>query len=406
MTTQKFKQTEIGKIPEDWEVGKIGDLVNVYGGFAIKSADFISSGVPVIKIKNIQSDGSVNVSDTEFISQQNFSKQRDIFKLHPGEFVIAMTGATIGKIGKIPSEYKEYMLNQRVASFNSKKIFDKDFIFHIFRSSYIQNAVINSANGAAQQNISSSQIENIKIAIPKDDEERKQIASILSSLDAKIELNNKTNKTLEAIGQAIFKKWFVDNPEKEGWEEGKLGDLLENVKNSLVPGESLKDRKYVPIDNLPMKKIGLNSYLPYTEANSSLVAFEKDDILIGAMRVYFHRVNLAPFKGITRTTTFILRPKNKKHLSFCLFLLNQDATIEFANSHSKGSTMPYAVWNNSFENMPVSIPEEKTLEEFNNLIYPILSKVRDTIFENQSLSQIRDSLLPKLMSGEIRVPIN
>ena len=121
------------------------------------------------------------------------------------------------------------------------------------------------------------------------------------------------------------------------------------------------------------------------------------------MRVYFHRVNLSPFKGITRTTTFVLRPKNKNHLAFCLFLLNLKETINFASSHSKGSTMPYAVWNNSLENMQVIIPDETTLKNFNDMVYPILSKLRDVIFENQTLIKIRDSLLPKLMSGEIRV---
>ncbi|MDD2889335.1 MAG: restriction endonuclease subunit S [bacterium] len=262
------------------------------------------------------------------------------------------------------------------------------------------------------------------------------IGKLYSEFSLKIELNQQMNKTLEAIGQAIFKHWFIDfefpfdfdqgrsdnngKPYKssggqmvdselgkipKGWRVAKLGDILDNIKNPLKPGEHLKNRKYVPIDNLPMRKIGLDSYLPYIEAKSSLVAFEKDDILLGAMRVYFHRVNLSPFAGITRTTIFVLRPKNKEFLSYSLFLLSQDSTIDYANSHSKGTTMPYAVWDGSLSEMAVIIPEETIIKKFNELFYPLLEKIRDALFEQTTLSQIRDSLLPKLMSGKIRVKI-
>ena len=191
----------------------------------------------------------------------------------------------------------------------------------------------------------------------------------------------------------------------EGWTVGKLGDLLNNVKSSLKPNDNLKSRKYVPIDKLSMQKIGIEDFLEYAEAKSSLIAFEKNDILVGAMRVYFHRVNLSPFAGITRTTTFVLRPKIKKHLGYTLFLLNQDSTINYASSHSKGSTMPYAVWGGSLDEMKIPIPSEEVMIKFNDLIYPYLKKIRDSIFEQKDLSKIRDFLLPKLMSGKIRVPV-
>lgn len=238
------------------------------------------------------------------------------------------------------------------------------------------------------------------------------------------------NQTLEGIAQNLFKHWFIDfefpNEEGEpyksgggdmvysedfkkeipiGWKVGKLGDLIENIKNPLKPGEELRNRKYVPINILPMNKLGLDTYLPYSEAKSSLIAFEKDDILLGAMRVYFHRVNLSPFSGVTRTTVFILRPKNKEYLAFSILLLNQDSSIDYANAYSKGTTMPYAVWNNSLSDMTIIIPNKDILIKFNKLIYPLLQKIRDTIFEQVILSQIRDLFLPKLLSGKIRVPV-
>jgi type I restriction enzyme S subunit len=281
--------------------------------------------------------------------------------------------------------------------------------------------------GTVFQTITIKTFQELKIPLPTI-EEQQAIAKILSDLDEKIELNNKMNKTLEEIAQVIFKRWFIDfefpnengDPYKSsggemveselgliprGWGAGILKDILNSVKTPLKAEKGLQDRVYVPIDLLPIKKIGLTSYLPYTEAKSSLIAFEKNDILVGAMRIYFHRVCLSPFAGITRTTAFVLRARNENFHAYSLFVLNQDSTIQYANSHSKGSTMPYAVWDGSLSDMRIVIPDETTLKKFNNLLRPILNKIRDTIFEHTTLSSIRDLLLPKLMTGKIRVPL-
>lgn len=156
---------------------------------------------------------------------------------------------------------------------------------------------------------------------------------------------------------------------------------------------------------MSMKSLCIGSFEPYESAKSSLIGFERDDILLGAMRVCFHRVNLAPFSGVTRTTTFVLRSKEADFLSFALLLLNLDSTINYANSHSKGTTMPYAVWEGSLENMPIIIPEYSILRNFHKLVYPIISKIRDGIFLERNLLAVREILLPKLISGKIRVPL-
>jgi len=305
-----------------------------------------------------------------------------------------------------------------------------EYVYYLTISSIIREPAIKSMSGTSGRQRVDSKIFDQILVIAPDLNEQHAIAKILSDLDEKIELNNQMNKTLEDIAQAIFKRWFIDfefpneegKPYKssggemvyneelgkeipKGWRVGMLKDILNNVKIPLKAGKELKDRVYVPIDLLPIKKIGLDSYLPYTEAKSSLIAFERNDILVGAMRIYFHRVCLSPFAGITRTTTFVLRARNENFLAYSLFVLNQDSTIEYANSHSKGSTMPYAVWDGSLSDMRIVIPYETTLEKFNNLLRPILNKIRDTIFEQTTLSSIRDSLLPKLMTGKIRVPL-
>ena len=134
-------------------------------------------------------------------------------------------------------------------------------------------------------------------------------------------------------------------------EVGTLKDLLDNIKVSVKAGKDLKGMPYLPIDTIPMKKLGINTYKSWEEAKSSLIKFNKNDILLGAMRVYFHRVVVVPFEGITRSTCFVLRPKNSVDHSFLTLKLFEEDTISYANSMSKGTTMPYAVWENGLADM-------------------------------------------------------
>ena len=140
---------------------------------------------------------------------------------------------------------------------------------------------------------------------------QKKIAAVLSALDDKIELNNKINQNLEQQAQAIFKSWFIDfepfgGKMPDDWKNGKLKDILRLKKKSIKPKEN--KLPYLPIDIIPMHNLALKEFKSHSEAKSSLITFDKDDILIGAMRVYFHRVVIAPCKGVTRTTCFVLSP--------------------------------------------------------------------------------------------------
>lgn len=152
-----------------------------------------------------------------------------------------------------------------------------------------------------------------------------------------------------------------------------------------------------------MNSLGISELKSDEEANSSLITFDKNDILIGAMRVYFHRVVISPCYGVTRSTCFVLKPKKEYYLSYLLLLCNLDQTIQYAQNTSKGTTMPYAVWDNGLGDMDIIIPPDNILNEFHNLVFPIIEKIRDSYTEINKLQKLRDTLLPKLMSGEIDV---
>lgn len=209
------------------------------------------------------------------------------------------------------------------------------------------------------------------------------------------------------MAQAIFKSWFVDFEPFGGkmpndWTIGKLSDVLKLIKNGINDKDKQK-LPYVPIDILPMHSLSLNSYKSNDEAKSSLITFKKNDILLGAMRVYFHRVCISPFTGITRSTCFVLRPFNKIYLEYCLLTCDLKSSIEYAQSTSKGSTMPYAVWENGLAELKIPIPTEKVIKNFSKIVSPLIKTLQDSIYEIENLQNLRDTLLPKLLSGEISV---
>ena len=181
-----------------------------------------------------------------------------------------------------------------------------------------------------------------------------------------------------------------------------MKDVLSLQRSSIKAGENTS-LPYLPIDIIPMNTFGLSDVKPNEEAQSSLITFSKDDIVIGAMRVYFHRVIIAPFDGITRTTCFTLRPFNADYLGFSLLCCDQDSSIEYAQQTSKGSTMPYAVWDGGLGDMEIPIPDPKTAHRFNEIVMPMIRIIQSSFAENKNLRELRDSLLPRLMSGELDV---
>ena len=186
----------------------------------------------------------------------------------------------------------------------------------------------------------------------------------------------------------------------ESWKSGKLKDVLNLKRNAIKAGENT-ELPYLPIDVIPMNTFAISDVKPNEEAQSSLITFDKNDIVIGAMRVYFHRVIIAPFAGITRTTCFTLTPSDKCYLCFGLLCCDQDSSIEYAQTTSKGSTMPYAVWDGGLGDMDIVIPDKDTAYEFNEIVMPMIQTIQSSYEEIKHLRDLRDSLLPRLMSGEI-----
>jgi type I restriction enzyme S subunit len=189
-----------------------------------------------------------------------------------------------------------------------------------------------------------------------------------------------------------------------GWRTGEIGDVLTLRNERTKPSSQTAALPYVPIESISAKMPFLQEYKSGEDANSSLVIFREGDVLFGAMRPYFHKVCIAPFDGVTRTTVFTLASKNSLSVGYALFLLYQDSTVEYATQHSEGSTIPYSKWNNSLERMPIVLPPEPVRICFSNAVSGIIERANANIQQAQTLATLRDTLLPRLISGQLRLP--
>jgi type I restriction enzyme S subunit len=243
------------------------------------------------------------------------------------------------------------------------------------------------------------------------------------------------SETLEAMARALFKSWFVDfDPVRakaegrdpglpqpladlfpdsfedselgeipRGWQVGVLGDVLVHRVDRCSPSDETRSRPYVPIECIAARSLLLAESRPGEEAQSSLTRFREGDLLFGAMRPYFHKVAIAPFDGTTRTTVFVLRARQADDFSFATLLVHDEKTIEYATNHSTGSTIPYSVWQGSLEAMPIVLPPMVLRKSFDETVRPLLDRIPPVFFANRTLAALRDALLPKLISGELRV---
>ncbi|MCB5284732.1 MAG: restriction endonuclease subunit S [Candidatus Cloacimonetes bacterium] len=315
----------------------------------------------------------------------------------------------------VNDECSKYVVSTKLMVLRVRQLYDTRYIYQYLKSQttidYLQ-AQAESRSGTFPQ-ITFDVIGEIEINIPPI-ETQKEIAQVLGTLDDKIELNRRMNKTLEEIAQALFKHWFIDfefpneegKPYKtsggemvdselglvpKGWRLGQLKELVDNVVNRVSVSERKESMPYVPIECISPKTLCLWNSLPGVKAQSSLIIFDQGDILFGAMRPYFHKVCIAPFEGTTRTTAFVLRARPQE-VGYALMLINQKKTIEHATNHSEGSTIPYAKWDNIMGCMDIVVPDKNTMLKYGALMKSFLCYMNTNVSQSSILSNNRTLL--------------
>ena len=389
-----------------WEKVEIGGLVTLRQGFAInkKTKHHMSDKPTKLHLLRIgdMKEGNFSVYVKDTIPEKFIAKEDDIIYTRTGQ---------VGLVFR--RQYGVVHNNCFTVSSNDNKILMQEFLFYALQEKSFYEEAVSRATGAAQPDLPHGAFSSIKIFLPPI-EIQKKIIDYLDNLNNLIDNNKKQIKLLEEAAQRLYKEWFVDlrfpgyeeckivDGVPEGWRNGRLEDIAIDSGFREKKENRMQYKYYLPIDCLPKKSFAYTETNNVELAKSSLVAFKENDILFGAMRPYFHKVVFARDKGLTRSTCFVINVKQKEYWAFLLMLMFSDDTVNFATKISVGTTMPYARWKDMV-NMPITIPSKEISKEFNGVISPITEKISKLAKQNTKLTEQRDRLLPRLMSGEIEV---
>lgn len=373
------------------------------------------SGVPFFCSKQIiQLENGEMPSDYDHITNEHFRDIQIKYGVPSAGDLLITTRGTYG----IPYIYKErdcfYFADGNLTWL---KDFDdclsSHYLYYWFKSYEGQKKIDAIAKGTAQKAVPIALIKDLQLSLPPISQQ-KRIASILSAYDDLIENNRRQIKLLEEAAQRLYREWFVElrfpghesvkvvDGVPEGWMKGTLNTIAEFTGKKANKAERERYKCYLPIDCLPKKSLAYINHDNISNAESSLLSFAKYDIIFGAMRPYFHKVVIAQEEGLTRSTCFVINSRSKEYWSYVCMLLFSEEAIDYATHVSVGTTIPYVRWKD-FERMPVLIPSQKVAAHFHEMLLPIIQKISCIAKHIALLSEARDRLLPKLMSGEMEV---
>ena len=384
----------------EWKEVTLGDLCEISSSKRIFAKEYQTNGIPFYRGKEIIEKQKGNtISNELFISRNRYEEIKAKYGVPQQRELLLTSVGTLG-VPYVIKEEEFYFKDGNLTWFRHFNGLDVEYLYYWFLSPYGKNEINAKAIGSTQIALTIDSLSKFNIKIPINLEDQRRIASILSSLDRKIELNNKINADLEEMAQAIFKNWFVDfEPFKdgkfvdselgmipEGWKVGCLGDIAEITSGKRPPKKSKDKTKelFIPL-------IGASDIMGFT----SDVLYERPILVIG--RVGTHGVvQRFQEKCWPSDNTLVIESRYYNYVYQLLKGIDYSAI-------NRGSTQPL-ITQTDVKNTDVIIAPENVLKEYESITSTLFSKHRANIKENSRLSLLRDTLLPRLMSGELEVP--
>lgn len=407
----------------EWKEVRLGDVCTKITDGSHFSPKAQTEGYPMLSVKDMR-EYDFDFSNCKKISYEDYLKmERDGCVPQIGDVLVAKDGSYLKEIF-ICKEQREIALLSSIAIFRpNSQLIDSRFLCYCLKSPRVYNYIsLNCVSGSALPRIILKDFKGVNIKVPSLDDQRR-IASILSSLDRKIELNNKINADLEEMAQAIFKNWFVDfEPFKdgkfvdselgmipEGWKVGRLDEIADVVGGS-TPSKA-KPEYYTQkgIAWLTPKDLS-NHPAVYTSRgeiditeegyNSTSTKLMPKGTILFTSRAPIGYISIAQNDICTNQGFKSLVPKKAGTCFLYCFLKYVTPVIE---NKSTGSTFKEAS-GSLMKSLQVIMPEQKVFEDFETIVSPLFARIESLEKENSRLSLLRDTLLPRLMSGEIEVP--
>lgn len=382
-------------IPEDWIETTLEENISEIAmgpfGSNLKRDMFTKEGVPIIKGTNLS--GIYVGGDFTFVSEEKATSLRKAVA-YPNDIIITHRG-TIGQVSLVPqNKYKRYVTSQSQLRFcpDPQKL-DYKYILYFLRSRVGQYELLKSSSQVGVPAIATptKSIKEINLFLPSLPEQ-KTIAKVLTAFDDKIELLQAQNKTLETMAQTIFKEWFgkyqTNDKLPEGWRVGKITEIIErhSISYRCVKSDLDKDGLTPIIDQ------GKDGLYGYTKRSPDFIASQQDPVILFTNHTCNYWFIDYPFCAIQNVLPF--KGKDGYDSYFIYFL-------------TKGS-VNFIEYKGHWPNLAAKdfiIPDKDSANSFSLIAKSILEKISNNNSQIQSLSKTRDTLLPKLMSGQVRVKI-
>ena len=413
----------------EWKKVKLGDYIDVLSGFAFKSKDFSDSGIPVIKIKNV-CPPYISLEDLSYVPN-SIAFQNPRYILRKGDVLIAMTGShinqiasVVGRVGRVRYDAIT-VLNQRVGKIVNKNEAKSslDYIYYYLSQYEVKVELAQKAGGAANQaNISPSDIKNLLIPYPPI-EIQHRIATILSRYDSLIENYQKQIKLLEEAAQRLYKEWFVDlhfpghentkivNGVPEGWEKKTLGELISYVRGKSYSSNEISDEGCIMVNLKNIQAFGgykRDAEKRYIGEYKPEQTLQKGDLVMGVTDMTQERRlvgHVALIPDFNEPATFSM--DLIKIIPYSIPIIYLYCAMRYGGISKQISPLANGV--NVLHLKPDTImgtmmvvPRKDLIERF----CPFVEEMTNKILKNQSqirlLTEARDRLLPRLMSGEIK----
>ncbi len=418
----------------EWSTRTLEDSMAAIIDYRGKTPQKTSWGIPLVTAKVVKR-GRIETPD-EFIAPDDYGSWMRRGMPIAGD-VVMTTEAPLGEIAQLGTE--RIALAQRLITLRGKPdILDNTFLKFLMMSADVQDQLLARATGTTVLGIKQSELRKITLTLPTLPEQR-TIAHILGTLDDKIELNRRMNETLEAMARALFKSWFVDFDPVRAKAEGRdtglpkhIADLFPDSFEDSELGEIPKGWSLTPLPEAievnPTRQLCKGSLAPYLDMSNMPTQGHSPDMVIerafgSGMRfingdTLVARITPCLENGKTAYVDFlkndqvgwgsteyiVLRPKPPLPAEFAYCLARSEEFRDFAIQSMTGSSGRQRVPAESLSHFKMTTPSEKVAKLFGKLVQPIFAKTHAAHEESRSLASIRDTLLFKLISGELRIP--
>jgi type I restriction enzyme S subunit len=432
-----------------WQEVELQDIANFQNGYAFKSDEYVpcsSNGKEVLRMGYIQRGGGFKEDGKPVYAPLSSRGNDRRYELDEGDIVIAMTDmkdrvAILGNCARIPSSNR-FLLNQRVGKIRSKnnKVANQHFLYYYMNSPSQVHQLRSMANRGVQVNLTTASIIESLVFLPPI-QHQEAIAHILGTLDDKIELNRKTNETLEAMAKALFKSWFVDFDPVRAKAEGRptglpaeISDLFPDSFEDSELGEIPRGWQSCPFTQLVdvisggTPKTSVDEYwngsIPWfsvvdapSGADCWVIQTEKSITHLGldncsskllpigttiiSARGTVGKVCLTGQDMAMNQSCYGLRSKAANGEFFCFYLTK--SIVEILEARAHGSVFS-TITRDTLDGVSTISPPLEVKSSFNSIARALLGKINNNLEESRILGNQRDTLLPKLISGEIRIP--